>query len=79
VPQDFNLAERSLRKARRNEKLVGRAPYLDLDTANLLSVVQTCRRQGRSVISFFACALRAHVGHIGAFLSCPFSDLNPYN
>jgi len=52
----------------RNEKLVvGRALSRFGDTANLLGVVQTCRRQGRSVISFFACALRAHVGHIGAF------------
>ena len=29
-------------------------------TANLLTVVQTCRRQGRSVIDFFAQALLAH-------------------
>ena len=28
-------------------------------TANLLTVVQTCRRQGRSVIDFFAQALLA--------------------
>ena len=29
-------------------------------TANLLSVVQTCRRQRRSVIDFFVQALKAH-------------------
>lgn len=29
------------------------------DTANLLTVVQTCRRQQRSVIDFFAQALLA--------------------
>lgn len=31
------------------------------DTANLLTVVQTCRRQGRSVIEFFAQAIKAIV------------------
>ena len=31
-------------------------------TANLLSVVQTCRRQKRSVINFFEQALMAKVG-----------------
>jgi hypothetical protein len=29
-------------------------------TANLLTVIQTCRRQGRSVIDFFEQSLRAH-------------------
>ena len=29
------------------------------DTANLLTVVQTCRRQGRSVIEFFEQAIKA--------------------
>jgi hypothetical protein len=31
------------------------------DTANLLTVVQTCRRQGRSVIEFFEQAIKAIV------------------
>ena len=30
-------------------------------TANLLTVVQTCRRQGRSVIDFFEQAIKAMV------------------
>jgi hypothetical protein len=30
------------------------------ETANLLSVVQTCRRQGRSVLKFFHSALNTH-------------------
>lgn len=37
-------------------------------TANLLTVVQTCRRQGRSVIDFFAQALIADFNNC---LSCP--------
>ena len=32
------------------------------DTANNLSVIQTCRFQGRSVVDFFASALQAHSG-----------------
>lgn len=44
------------------------------DTASLLTVVQTCRAQQRSVIDFFASALRAHVGHeIGYPSLIPFS------
>jgi transposase len=35
------------------------------DTANHLSVIQTCRFQGRSVLDFFASALKARAG-IGA-------------
>lgn len=76
VPPDNNLAERSLRLAVTKRKVSGGSRSLSRfeDTAHLLSVVQTCRRQGRSVISFFACALRAHVGHIGVFPSLiPFS------
>ena len=76
MPPDNNLAERSLRLAVTKRKVSGGLRSLSRfeDTANLLSVVQTCRRQGRSVISFFTCALRAYVGHIGAFPSLvPFS------
>ncbi|MEM9507250.1 MAG: IS66 family transposase, partial [Cyanobacteria bacterium P01_E01_bin.35] len=32
------------------------------DTANNLSAIQTCRVQGRSVVDFFAFALKANVG-----------------
>jgi hypothetical protein len=31
------------------------------DTANLLTVVQICRRQGRSVIEFFVQAIKAMI------------------
>jgi transposase len=34
------------------------------DTANLLSVIQTCRFQGRSVMDFFTQALMASAGFI---------------
>ena len=34
-----------------------------VDTACLLSVVQSCRFQKRSVIDFFADALRTSIGH----------------
>ena len=76
VPPDNNLAERSLRLAVTKRKVSGGSRSLSRfeDTANLLTVVQTCRRQGRSVIDFFASALCAHVGHTGAFPSLvPFS------
>lgn len=32
------------------------------DTANILSAIQTCRFQGRSVIDFFALALQGQAG-----------------
>jgi transposase len=61
VPPDNNLAERSLRLAVTKRKISGgsRSMQRFKDTANLLTVVQTCRRQGRSVIDFFAQALLA--------------------
>ena len=65
VPPDNNLAERSLRLAVTKRKVSGGSRSLERfdDTASLLTVVQTCRTQARSVIDFFASALRAHVGH----------------
>jgi transposase len=62
VPPDNNLAERSLRLAVTKRKVSGGSRSMDRfkHTANLLTVVQTCRRQGRSVIDFFAQALLAH-------------------
>ena len=33
------------------------------DTANLLTIVQTCHFQQRCVIDFFGEALRAHIGN----------------
>ncbi|QXE21475.1 transposase IS66 [Richelia sinica FACHB-800] len=63
VPPDNNLAERSLRLAVTKRKVSGGSRSLERfqDTANLLTVVQTCRRQGLSVITFFEQALQAQV------------------
>ena len=64
VPPDNNLAERSLRLAVTKRKVSGGSRSMKRfeHTANLLSVVQTCRRQKRSVINFFEQALMATVG-----------------
>lgn len=61
VPPDNNQAERSLRLAVTKRKVSGGSRSIERfrHTANLLTVVQTCRRQGRSVIDFFAQALIA--------------------
>ena len=73
VPPDNNLAERpaeavpeaALRLAVTKRKVSGGSRSMDRfkHTANLLTVVQTCRRQGRSVIDFFEKALVAIAGH----------------
>jgi len=64
VPPDNNLAERSLRLAVTKRKVSGGSRSMERfkHTANLLTVVQTCRRQGRSVIKFFEQALKFHSG-----------------
>lgn len=64
VPPDNNLAERSLRLAVTKRKVSGgsRSMKRFIQTADLLSVVQTCRRQGRSVMEFFRQALMAKSG-----------------
>jgi transposase len=61
VLPDNNQAERSLRLAVTKRKVSGgyRSMERFQHTANLLTVVQTCRRQGRSVIDFFAQVLIA--------------------
>ncbi|MEH2119113.1 IS66 family transposase [Nostoc sp.] len=61
VPPDNNQAERSLRLAVTKRKISGGSRSMERfqHTANLLTAVQTCRRQGRSVIGFFAQALLA--------------------
>ena len=65
VPPDNNLAERSLRLAVTKRKVSGGSRSMNRfkHTANLLTVVQTCRRQGRSVIDFFEKALVAIASH----------------
>lgn len=62
IPPDNNQAERSLRLAVTKRKVSGGSRSMERfqHTANLLTVVQTCRRQGRSVIDFFAQALLAN-------------------
>ena len=64
VPPDNNLAERALRLAVTKRKVSGgsRSMHRFAQTADLLSVVQTCRRQGQSVIEFFKQALIAKSG-----------------
>lgn len=61
IPPDNNQAERSLRLAVTKRRVSGGSLSMKRfqHTANLLSVVQTCRRQGRSIIDFFAQALIA--------------------
>ena len=64
VPPDNNQAERSLRLAVTKRKVSGGSRSMDrfAQTADLLSVVQTCRRQGRSVMQFFQSALMVKSG-----------------
>ena len=64
VPPDNNQAERSLRLAVTKRKVGGGSRSMDkfAQTADLLSVIQTCRRQGRSVLKFFKQALMAKSG-----------------
>ena len=63
IPPDNNLAERTLRLAVTKRKVSGGSRSMERFkyTANLLTVVQTCRRQGRSVINFFEQAIKAMV------------------
>jgi transposase len=62
VPPDNNLAERSLRLAVTKRKVSGgsRSMARFKQTANLLSVIQTCRFQARSAMAFFREAISAH-------------------
>ena len=64
IPPDNNLAERALRLAVTKRKISGGSRSMKRfeDTADNLSVIQTCRFQGRSVSNFFASALKASVG-----------------
>ena len=62
VPPDNNLAERSLRLAVTKRKVSGGSRSMERfeQTANLLSVIQTCRFQARSAMAFFREAITAH-------------------
>jgi transposase len=59
VPPDNNRAERNLRLAVTKRKVCGGSRSMDgLDnTAALLTVIQTCKAQGRSALDFFRQAL----------------------
>lgn len=74
IPPDNNLAERTLRLAITKRKVSGGSRSIKRfqDTANLLTVLQTCRRQGVSVIGFFEQAIQAIVN-----LSMPAPSLTP--
>jgi transposase len=63
IPPDNNLAERTLRLAVTKRKVSGGSRSMSRfqDTANLLTVIQTCRRQRRSVIEFFEQAIKARL------------------
>lgn len=62
IPPDNNLAERSLRLAVTKRKVSGGSRSMSRfeQTADLLSVIQTCRFQRRSAMAFFREALSAH-------------------
>jgi transposase len=55
VPPDNNRSERSLRLAVTKRKVCGGSRSMDgfAQTATLLTVIQTCRAQGRSALDFF--------------------------
>ena len=65
VPPDNNLAERSLRLAVTKRKVSGGSRSMKRfeQTANLLSVIQTCRFQTRSAMAFFRSVISAHSCH----------------
>ena len=64
ISPDNNLAERALRLAVTKRKVSGgsRSMVRFQETANLLSVIQTCRFQRCSVVDFFTQALMATIG-----------------
>lgn len=73
VPPDNNRAERALRLAVTKRKVSGgsRAMAGFTDTATLLSVVQTCRAQGRSACEFLRQAL---AGTLSKFALIPVKN-----
>ncbi len=71
VPPDNNRAERSLRLAVTKRKVSGGSRSWDgfAHTAILLSVIQSCRAQSRSVVDFFQQALSLNLQEDSASLS----------
>ena len=59
VPPDNNLAERSIRLGVTKRKVSGGSRSMTgfSHTASLLTVIQSCRAQGRSILAFFRDAL----------------------
>ena len=76
VPPDNNLAERSLRLAVTKRKVCGgsRSMTRFSQTADLLSVIQTCRFQARSAMTFFREAISAHSCHLAMPSLIPLSS-----
>ena len=70
IPPDNNRAERSLRLAVTKRKVCGGSRSMAgfAQTARLLSVIQTCRAQGRSVLTFLKQALMAAASPERAFM-----------
>ena len=77
IPPDNNLAERLIRLAVTKRKVCGgsRSMLRFEQTADLLSVIQTCRRQSRSAVAFFKQALSAlHHNKISSPSLIPVSE-----
>jgi transposase len=77
VPPDNNNAERPLRLGVTKRKVCGGSRSMDgfNDTARLLTVIQTCRAQGRSVLEFLRQALTSVAHKLDNLLSLiPSSD-----
>ncbi|MGB3614490.1 MAG: IS66 family transposase [Elainellaceae cyanobacterium] len=80
VPPDNNCAERSLRLGVTKRKVSGGSRSMSgfEHTARLLSVIQTCRAQGRSAIAFVGQALAKAAGAIDLEVSLiPLQHLQP--
>ncbi len=76
IPPDNNLAERLIRLAVTKRKVCGgsRSMLRFEQTADLLSVIQTCRRQARSAVDFFKQALSSlHHGIVATPSLIPIS------
>jgi hypothetical protein len=80
IPPDNNRAERSLRLGVTKRKIAGASRSFAgfVDTARLLSVIQSCRAQGRSVLTFFRQALAPLHHPLDTVVSLiPTADFSP--